>query len=321
MREVDRRQSDAILAAMRQVALANGRPLTHSDTASIMAAARYLLRRHDVTDIGALPAVEPRDLVDVLRTNHALAVEAVKYLAVMVMVDGVLDAHKLHRVLSYARALDVEENYLTQMVEAASGHMSWVIADMTMRNAESVVGGPWGNRPDPAAWILPYSGSSAEPALAARYEALGELADNTFGKALWAFDKANGYAFPGEPAALNATFTTPHDATHVISGYDTSYRGEILVSTFTAGMHPINPMAGHILPVIFNGHLGIKFNDVATPAHGGFDPDEFWHAWARGREMTVDLFAPEWNVWDWVEHDLAELRQRFNVAPAGGSSD
>jgi len=54
----------------------------------------------------------------------------------------------------------------------------------------------------------------------------------------------------------------------VISGYDASPRGEILVSTFTAAMHPIHPMAGHILPVIFNGHLGIKFNDVARYNHG-----------------------------------------------------
>ena len=101
----------------------------------------------------------------------------------------------------------------------------------------------------------------------------------------------------------------------MISGYDTSVRGEILVSTFTAGMHPINPMAGHILPVIFNGHLGVKFNDVATSARGGFDPDEFWHAWARGRAMTVDLFAPDWNVWAWVELDLADLRRRLDVSP------
>jgi len=319
VRQVDRSQSDAILGAMRQVALAGGRPLTHADTASIMAAARYLLRRHDVTDLGALPAVEPGDLVAAIRADHDLAADAVKYLAIMVMVDGVLDPAKLHRVLAYARALDIEANYLTQMVEAASGHMSWVIADMTMRNAESVVSGAWGDRPAPADWILPYGGGAAQPALAARYEALGTLPDNTFGKALWSFDKANGYAFPGEPTALNATFATPHDATHVISGYDTSYRGEILVSTFTAGMHPINPMAGHILPVIFNGHLGVKFNDVATPAHGGFDPEEFWHAWARGREMTVDLFAPDWDVWSWIEHDLDELRRQFNVSPPGGA--
>jgi hypothetical protein len=33
--------------------------------------------------------------------------------------------------------------------------------------------------------------------------------------------------------------------------------------------------------------------------------------------MTVDIFAPEWNVWDWVDKDLEEVRRIFNVAPAG----
>ena len=279
MRAVSRRESDAILGAMRQVALAGGGPITHADTASIAAAARYLLRRVDVTDVGALPAVEPADLVAILK-DRDVASEAIKYLAVM-------------------------------------SHMDWVIADMTMRNAESVVSGAWGNRPKPAEWILPYAGDKADPALVARYDALGKLPPNTFGWALWDFDKKNGYPFPGDPSALNAAFATPHDATHVISGYDTSYRGEILVSTFTAAMHPINPMAGHILPVIFNGHLGVRFNEVATPSRGGFDPDEFWHAWARGRDMTADLFAPDWNAWDWIEHDLEQLRRDWNVAPPG----
>ena len=315
MRAVDHRESDAILGAMRQVALAGGHAISHTDTVSILAAGHYLLRRHDLSDIGTLPAVEPADLGRRLK-DRELAQEALRYLAIMVMVDGTLDPEKLKLVLAYARALDIEEAYLTQMVEAASGHMAWVTADMTMRNAESIVSGLWGKRPDPAEWILPYKDDKADPALVARYEALGMLPQNTFGKALWDFDKKNGYPFPGDPGALNAIFATPHDATHIISGYDTSYRGEILVSTFTASMHPINPMAGHILPVIFNGHLGIRFNDIATPATGGFDPNEFWHAWARGRDMTIDLFAPDWSVWDWIEQDLEKLRRDWNVAPA-----
>ena len=146
-------------------------------------------------------------------------------------------------MLDYARALDVEADYLTDLVEAASGHMAWAIADMMAqefrqrlsRSSEGL---------DPAAWIRPYGGANADPALVARYEALGKLPQNTFGKALWDFDKTNGYPFPGDPTALNAAFATPHDSTHVISGYDTSARGELLVSTFTAGMHPINPMSG-----------------------------------------------------------------------------
>ena len=303
MRAVSHRESDAILGAMRQVALAGGHAISHADTASILAAGHYLLRRPDLTDISTLPAAEPADLVAILK-DREVAAETVKYLAIMVMVDGVLDTDKLARVLAYARALDIEAAYLTEMVEAASGHMDWVIADMTMRTA-------------PADWILPYKGDKADPALVQRYEALGKLPQNTFGKAIWDFDKKNGYPFPGDPGALNAAFATPHDCTHIISGYDTSYRGEILVSTFTAAMHPINPMAGHILPVIFNGHLGVRFNEVATPAKGGFDSDEFWHAWARGRDMTVDIFDPKWSAWDWIERDLEELRRDWNVTPPG----
>jgi hypothetical protein len=318
VREVGRRQSDAILGAMRQVALAGGHAISHADSASIAAAAHYLLRRGDITDIGTLPAVEPRDLVAALKADRELGREAVKYLAIMALVDGILDTNKLARVLEYARALDVEAGYLTELVEAASGHIAWAIADMTRKNFDSVISRS-SDGMDPVTWITPYAGANADPGLVARYEALGKLPQNTFGKALWDFDKQNGYTFPGDPTALNATFGTPHDSTHVISGYDTSPRGEILVSTFTAGMHPINPMTGHILPVIFNGHLGVKFNDVARYTTGGLDPDEFWHAWARGRDTTVDIFDPGWNVWDWVELDLEEVRRRFSVSPAGPS--
>ena len=311
MRSVGQRESDAILGAMRQVALAGGQPLSAADTASLLAAGHWLLRR-EAFDVAALPRIEPADLAAVLKGERETAEDAVKYLAVMALVDGVLDEAKLKRVLDYSRTLDIEANYLTEMVEAASGHMAWVVADMTRKNFDSVLSRP-SEGLDPGAWFMPYGGDKADPALVARYEALAALPDSTFGKAFWRFNKDNGYAFPGDPKALNAGFATPHDSAHVIAGYDTTFRGEILVSTFTAGMHPINPMAGHILPVIFNGHLGVKFNDVATPGHGGLDPDEFWHAWARGREMTADTFAPGWSIWDWAEHDLDALRRQWNV--------
>lgn len=315
MRAVGHRESDAILGAMRQVALAGGHTITYADTASILAAGRYLLRRHGLTDLGTLPAAEPADLVATLK-DRSLAEEAVKYLAIMAMVDGSLDAKKLKRVLEYSRALDVEADYLTDLVEAASGHLAWATADMWRKNFDSVLSRS-SEGLDPNTWIRPYAGTNADPSLVERYEALGKLPQNSFGKALWDFDKTNGYPFPGDPMALNAAFGTAHDSTHVISGYDTSARGELLVSTFTAGMHPLNPMSGHILPVIFFFHFGEQLNDVGHAGRGGLDPDEFWHAWARGAAMTTDIFDPKWSVWDWVEHDLDALRHQWNVTPPG----
>jgi hypothetical protein len=301
---------------MRQVALAGGRPLSHADTTSILAAGRYMLRRNDLSDIGTLPAVEPADLVATLDSRE-LRDESVKYLAIMSLVDGVLDHSKLARVLDYARALDVEADYLTDLVEAASNHMNWAIADMLRKNAESITSTAWAKDRSLEAWYKPYTGANARPELVARYEALGKLPANTFGKALWDFDKRNGYPFPGDPEALTAEFSTPHDATHVISDYDTSKRGEILVSSFTAGMHPANSMAAHIVPVLFFFHLGVKLNDIGDTSSGGLDTDEFWHAWARGRDMTFNIFQPGWNVWQWIERDLDDLRREWNVTPAG----
>src|SRR5262249_32413284 len=101
---------------MRQIALAGGRPLSHADTTSLLAAARYLLRRAELRDPSTLPGVTPEELGRVL-VAPGLAAEAVKYLAIMALVDGVLDHAKLQRVLEYARTLDVEAAYLTELVE------------------------------------------------------------------------------------------------------------------------------------------------------------------------------------------------------------
>ena len=59
MRQVARRESDGILGAMRQVALAGGRPLSHADTVSVLAAAHYLFTIDRVDEaLGALARVD-----------------------------------------------------------------------------------------------------------------------------------------------------------------------------------------------------------------------------------------------------------------------
>jgi len=198
LREIGYAESDAILGAMRQIALANGGPITPADRASILGAAHYLLRRPGLRDIGLLPAVVPVDLVAALKVDSELAREAVKYLAIMALVDGVLDDTKIARVLDYSRALDVEADYLTDLVEAASGHLAWATADMWRKNLDSIISRP-SKGLDLAEWVRPNGGANADPALVARYEALAGLPQNTFGKALWDFDKENGYPFPGDP--------------------------------------------------------------------------------------------------------------------------
>ncbi len=90
-------------------------------------------------------------------------------------------------------------------------------------------------------------------------------------------------------------------------------RGELLVSTFTAAMHRNAAMSGHVLPVIFSWHLGIPLNELAGAAKGALDPQEFWHAWARGERMKIDLFGPQWDFWAATREPIDTVRTRIGV--------
>jgi hypothetical protein len=299
---------------MRWVASAGGtRNLSDADRVSLTAAHRYIFGQETPLDIDRLPRALPNVLAKGLGTG-TLSEHALRLIAVMALVDGTVDAAKIDVVTSYAVALGVHSEYLTDLTEAAAGHLRWAGMDMVRHNMLSITGQPWA-KGDVMPWLLPYQGDNADPELSSRFQALRELPEDTLGHAFWDWYTRHRFAFPGEPGALNQAFAVPHDTTHLLSGYSTTYRGEILVSTFTAGMHPEEPMAGHILPVIFSWHLDIELIESAGSHQGGLDPAAFWQAWARGSEMGRDVFAHDWKFWQHALTPLAELRARYRVPP------
>src|SRR5262245_14594366 len=244
-------QARAILGAMRRVGTIGGAvSLTAVDRVTIEAAWRHVFGGAPGLDVDALAPTDPAALaaalLDPTVRRHALA-----FLAVMALVDGTVDARKIALVVEDAAALDIHPDYLRDLTETVQRHIEWVTLDMMRHNVESIAGLAW-DPTDPSGTFLPYGGARADPALAARYRSLEALPTGTFGRAFWEHYAKNRYPFPGVPGALNASFATPHDSTHVLSGYDTSYQGELLVSTFTAAMHKTNAMSGHILPVIYS---------------------------------------------------------------------
>lgn len=311
-------EANAILAAMRDVAAPDGRP-SEAVTIALGSAARWMFALDRRLDVGALPRATPSGLAAALE-DPALREDAVRFLTVMAFVDGDLDPTRIARVLEYADALGVHTAYVDEIAAAAHRSLDWALAHMARDNMESITGKPWGEHDDVMSWLFPYRGAGSDPALAARYRALAELPAGTFGRAFLEHFEANGYFVPGEPDGLNERFATPHDSTHVLAGYDTSPRGEILVSTFTAAMHPVHPISGHVLPVLFSFHLGVKINDLARSSHGALDPEELWHAWARGERMRKDVFAARWDFWSWAAEPLAELRARLLPEPEGATT-
>jgi len=306
-------QAMSILGAMRNVAETGG-ALSDADARALSAASLYMFGQTEALDVARLEPVTPATLASVI-VDPKLREDALKCATVMAFVDGTLDKAKIRKAIDYATSLGLHERYIDEIAEAANGHVKEALADMTRANMVSITGKDWKDA-DATAWLVPYD-KAPDPVLAERCKALGNLPEDSFGRAFYDHYRNNGYAFPGEPVGLNAGFGFPHDTAHVVSGYDTTPRGELLVSTFTAGMHPHFPMAGHILPVIFSWHLDIQINPVAKAAQGALDPQEFWHAYAGGKTATIDTFAPGWDFWSYVETPLRELRRQWTIPEDG----
>lgn len=304
-------ETDATLRAMKHVATAGGQhALSDPDRVALSAAHVVVFGGTGTLDPDALPDIAPSDLAAVVTAPNREHCAA--FLAVMATVDGVVDAARISVARRYVDALGLDEPYLRDLTELAQRRLAEVRADIGRRNERSFTGEDLGDDLD--TWLGVYR-EHPDPALHARYEQLRSCATGTFGRAFADFYAANGFAFPGVPASANEQFTTPHDSAHVLSGYDTSLQGELLVSTFTAGMHPDDAVAAHILPVIISWHLGVPLAEFAGAATGSLDPRKFWIAWTRGDQLTGDTLAPDWDFWSHVDAPLQSVRHAMGVPP------
>ena len=308
---------EAILAAMAAVASCRGKvPLTDLDRTTLTAAGHYFFALEGPLDLAGMRDLTPDQLARAV-TSQDLRRQTTCFLAVMPFVDGVVDRDKVALVESYAAELGIADDFLVDIHEAALGNLRWAGMDMVRHNMLSITHKMW-DEADVMPWLLPYQGTARDPALTQRFHDLEQLPPGTLGYDFWHHYTTHGFTFPGEENALNAVFAVPHDTTHLLSDYNTSYTGEILVSTFTAGMHPHEPMSGHILPVLFSWHLGIQLLEAPGSHKGALDPVHFWEAWARGQGMTTDVFAPDWDFWAHIHQPIKSLKAAYGVPPKEG---
>ena len=287
--------------------------ITEAGSASVAAFGHHALGDPDPA-VADLALSTPAQLAAALDGAESVGLVA-QALAISALVDGHLDADRIDVVLDFVGALGVDDHWVGDLAMSRSADLAPVIADMGQRNLESVTVGrvDLGGIDDISAWLLPYDGDGADPALSARYRELGALDEASFGRRFFDFYDRHGFALPGEPGAVNEVFSTPHDATHLLSGYDTSPQGELLVSTFTSQMHPLHPFEGHVLPVIYSWHLGIEFNRLAGSYRGALEPAKLWVAWERGGTARFDTFAPDFDFWEHVEQPLADVAAHFGI--------
>lgn len=325
-------QVEPVLGAMVTVAAAGGAaPLSPADQRGIVAALEVLFGRSDV-ELGAdLTGATSGEVAGAVEGEAAA--ELVRVLAVLALLDGVVEQPKLALVEDFATALRVHSEFVDDVVQLSLDHVGWVAHDLIRANVDTIPGVPW-HATDPYGPFMPYHDNAVDPVLASRYEALADLPADSFGRRFADHYLANEYGFPGSPGAVVEAWATAHDSLHVLSGYGTSAQGEILVAAFTGGAFagPVDFMATHVVPTILIYHLGIDINKglnqgdkaraEADPAwrdnysgnvHLGLDPRKLWVAVERGRAMTTDLYSGHWDFWEATEQPLDELRHRYGI--------
>jgi len=282
-------QARAILAAARQVVQLEPDPMdprSGRGNGVVVAAGRLLFRPSVEIDVHALPRIEPQELARAIGTNQNLAEHAAALIACASLADGLSDPDRLRRVVEYAHAMHIRDGWVREILQVARGHLAWAMADMTRRNISTFPG--WANPDDTLKPMMPYQDQSdADKRLAERFLSLEQLPKSTYGHQFWAHFRRHGFAFPGEKNAFTSYFAVPHDGLHVLSGYSTSIQGELLVSTFTGAMHRRDALRAHILPVIFQWHVGTEVNGIGAQQGAVL----LGHDRVAGREAEAGSFA------------------------------
>lgn len=309
-------QANAILAAAHQVVQSipvSTDPRSGRGDGVVIAAGRLLFTPPVDVDPAALARIEPQELARAVGDDRGLAEHAAALIACASLADGQIEPERLRRVVEYAHAMHVRDGWVRELLQVARGHLAWAMADMTRRNISTFPG--WANPDDTLKPMLAYQDQTDDDKrLAASFLGLEELPKNTYGHQFWAHFRKHGFEFPGQKDAYTSFFAVPHDGLHVLSGYSTSIQGELLVSTFTGAMHRRDALRAHILPVIFEWHVGHEVNGIGKQ-QGALDPTKFLLAWQRGDATTTDVLSEDWSFFEVAGRDLEEVRWEYGIPP------
>lgn len=278
--------------------------------------AREIFEGPDDPDGARLPEdpdpVAPEQLMAAIGGDTWLKNRAAELIAIAAFTDGRVEVDRVRHVLAYANELKVHAPWTQVLSDLVAGLGDKAMHEMVILNTETFPGlAPPGETPN----LLPYTGrSDADKRLYSRFVDLEGYPKDTYGHQFWVHFRRHGFRFPGQDGAFNGAFAVPHDGLHVLTGYSTSMQGEVLVSTFTGRMHRTNALSAHLLPVIFEWHMGREVNGIGA-RHGSMDPWKFVVSWRRGEDSDYDVLNPKWSFWDVAGLPIADVRRRYGIAP------
>ena len=233
----------------------------------------------------------------------------------MSLMDGGICEAELVLVKRLATRLEIDEPRVRNIAQLARGRMLALAIDLARRSFarqtfvdafdQQGIGGIW-------KIVGPMMGRARDPALAARYRALGQLPEGTLGRGYFSLLDDWNLSFPGEPYAV-AEVGLWHDLAHVLGGYDASHEGEIGVVSFIAGFQGEDPFFW-LFTLALQYQVGLKVSPYTEPCTGMFEPAAVLHAYQRGTAVNTDI-SQDWDPWPHFARPLVDVRRELNVPP------
>lgn len=307
---LDPRQARTALAALRAVVEADGPARTAG--ADLLAVAATTL---DLDDWRETPPASPAEVRDAFPSASARRL-LVDILLIPACIDGEVTAAGEAVVRGFARALGVRSPWLPVLAAMRDRRVFAVKRRLVTRSpdARRLLARTWAEDGVRGLWraLQFVLGRFVDPALAARFRALGALPEGTLGRTFFADLVARGLAFPGEPGGLPERMLH-HDLMHVINGYDTDPAGECELAGFYAAFTQGEPFT-FVVIALATFQLGLPVSPaVVLPARGALDPARFVAAFLRGRRLRVDVMGP-WDYASLMPLPIAEVRARLGIA-------
>lgn len=305
-----RTQAVLALRAMKTLALADGE--LHPQERRMIEIAVEVFELE--LDIDALEPLEPASLAEQLSEPEARE-GFIERLVVLATLDGEVTAEEVELIEAYAEAVGVDHHGVTALRRLVDGHVRRMMFGLGRRSfMPKLIAGVWRERGLRGLWTIGKAAAGIPDAEeAARFEALGELGPETLGNQLYHQFADNGFAYPGQrhgpPSAMLF-----HDLGHVIGGFGTEPRDELLVCAFQCGYMGEDDALVMYLVIAMLFQLAVE--PVAklrgVPAHKALvDVDTFRAAYERGKALNRSLVG--WDPWPHMDQPVAAVRAELGL--------
>lgn len=230
--QVDRSEPtrDEVFAVARGIASAVAPPggVTEPQAALLGAVTMALTGVEvDYQDLEPLEASELAAVLESRSTEYRHRIVHHMVLAELILVP--LPAEVAARVVAYAEALGVDDNFVRIARQYASGTLGVAWCDLRRSGFTD----RWDqSNMDPlytkAQLADPFDAAVVDPQLAARWTAFAELPSGTLGRATWDMYQARAFDVPGAPGGASA-YLAQHDFVHILADVGTNLEGELEV--------------------------------------------------------------------------------------------